>query len=76
MMGYHKNELLGRELAELPKSDKNRADLLDTINTCIRKGKVGDTSNSPHTPPQRTRLYCGFLCHIVKIGFFRDVVIK
>ena len=30
-MGYHKGELLGKELAELPKSDKNRADLLDTI---------------------------------------------
>ncbi|XP_054571118.1 high affinity cAMP-specific and IBMX-insensitive 3',5'-cyclic phosphodiesterase 8B isoform X5 [Eptesicus fuscus] len=40
MMGYHKSELLGKELAELPKSDKNRADLLDTINTCIRKGKI------------------------------------
>ncbi|XP_069606093.1 high affinity cAMP-specific and IBMX-insensitive 3',5'-cyclic phosphodiesterase 8B isoform X1 [Ranitomeya imitator] len=39
MMGYHKEELLGKELAELPKSDKNRADLLDTINTCIKKGK-------------------------------------
>ncbi|XP_068821473.1 high affinity cAMP-specific and IBMX-insensitive 3',5'-cyclic phosphodiesterase 8B isoform X7 [Capricornis sumatraensis] len=40
MMGYHKGELLGKELAELPKSDKNRADLLDTINTCIKKGKI------------------------------------
>ncbi|GAB5566980.1 high affinity cAMP-specific and IBMX-insensitive 3' [Prionailurus iriomotensis] len=40
MMGYHKGELLGKELAELPKSDKNRADLLDTINTCIKKGKT------------------------------------
>ncbi|XP_028827356.1 high affinity cAMP-specific and IBMX-insensitive 3',5'-cyclic phosphodiesterase 8B isoform X2 [Denticeps clupeoides] len=39
MMGYHKGELIGKELTELPKSDKNRADLLDTINTCIRKGK-------------------------------------
>uniref|UniRef100_A0A8C9AD36 Phosphodiesterase n=1 Tax=Prolemur simus TaxID=1328070 RepID=A0A8C9AD36_PROSS len=39
MMGYHKGELLGKELADLPKSDKNRADLLDTINTCIKKGK-------------------------------------
>lgn len=38
-MGYHKGELLGKELADLPKSDKNRADLLDTINTCIKKGK-------------------------------------
>lgn len=53
MMGYHKGELLGKELAELPKSDKNRADLLDTINTCIRKGKVGETHGAnPHTPPQ------------------------
>uniref|UniRef100_A0A8C3XLK4 Phosphodiesterase n=1 Tax=Chelydra serpentina TaxID=8475 RepID=A0A8C3XLK4_CHESE len=39
MMGYHKGELMGKELTELPKSDKNRADLLDTINTCIKKGK-------------------------------------
>lgn len=46
MMGYHKGELLGKELADLPKSDKNRADLLDTINTCIKKGKVGGTNSS------------------------------
>uniref|UniRef100_A0A7N6F9D6 Phosphodiesterase n=1 Tax=Anabas testudineus TaxID=64144 RepID=A0A7N6F9D6_ANATE len=39
MMGYHKGELIGKELTELPKSDRNRADLLDTINTCIKKGK-------------------------------------
>ncbi|XP_037340792.2 high affinity cAMP-specific and IBMX-insensitive 3',5'-cyclic phosphodiesterase 8B isoform X2 [Pungitius pungitius] len=39
MMGYHKGELIGKEPAELPMSDKNRADLLDTINTCIKKGK-------------------------------------
>ncbi|XP_028920830.1 high affinity cAMP-specific and IBMX-insensitive 3',5'-cyclic phosphodiesterase 8B isoform X2 [Ornithorhynchus anatinus] len=39
MMGYHKGELIGKELTELPKSDKNHADLLDTINTCIQKGK-------------------------------------
>ncbi|KAK5901134.1 hypothetical protein CgunFtcFv8_026033 [Champsocephalus gunnari] len=39
MMGYQKGELIGKELTELPKSDKNRADLLDTINTCIKKGK-------------------------------------
>lgn len=44
MMGYHKGELIGKELTELPKSDKNRADLLDTINTCIKKGKVCLTS--------------------------------
>lgn len=41
-MGYQKGELIGKELTELPKSDKNRADLLDTINTCIKRGKVGD----------------------------------
>nr|XP_033785222.1 high affinity cAMP-specific and IBMX-insensitive 3',5'-cyclic phosphodiesterase 8B isoform X2 [Geotrypetes seraphini] len=39
MMGYHKGELIGKELTELPKSDKNRVDLLDTINMCIKKGK-------------------------------------
>uniref|UniRef100_A0A8C5E5E1 Phosphodiesterase n=1 Tax=Gouania willdenowi TaxID=441366 RepID=A0A8C5E5E1_GOUWI len=40
MMGYHRAELVGKELTELPKSERNRADLLDAINTCIRKGKV------------------------------------
>ncbi|KAF6721736.1 High affinity cAMP-specific and IBMX-insensitive 3',5'-cyclic phosphodiesterase 8B [Oryzias melastigma] len=39
MMGYQRGEVIGKELTELPKSDKNRADLLDTINTCIKKGK-------------------------------------
>ncbi|XP_066469611.1 high affinity cAMP-specific and IBMX-insensitive 3',5'-cyclic phosphodiesterase 8B [Tiliqua scincoides] len=39
MMGYQKGELIGKELTELPKSDKNRADLLDTINMCIKRGK-------------------------------------
>uniref|UniRef100_A0A672UFG9 Phosphodiesterase n=1 Tax=Strigops habroptila TaxID=2489341 RepID=A0A672UFG9_STRHB len=39
MMGYHKGELIGKELTELPKSDKNCADLLDNINTFIKKGK-------------------------------------
>ena len=42
MMGYNKGELIGKELTELPKSDKNRADLTDTINACIKKGKVGN----------------------------------
>lgn len=40
MMGYCKGELIGKELTELPKSDKNSADLLDNINTFIKKGKV------------------------------------
>ncbi|KAK7895908.1 hypothetical protein WMY93_021233 [Mugilogobius chulae] len=39
MMGYQKGELIGKELTEMTKSDKNRADLLDTINSCIKKGK-------------------------------------
>ncbi|XP_077203456.1 high affinity cAMP-specific and IBMX-insensitive 3',5'-cyclic phosphodiesterase 8B isoform X2 [Paroedura picta] len=39
MMGYQKGELIGKELTELPKSNKNHADLLDTINTCIKRGK-------------------------------------
>ncbi|XP_075383595.1 high affinity cAMP-specific and IBMX-insensitive 3',5'-cyclic phosphodiesterase 8B isoform X6 [Mycteria americana] len=40
MMGYHKGELIGKELTELPKSDKNCVDILDTINTFIKKGKL------------------------------------
>ncbi|XP_058679245.1 high affinity cAMP-specific and IBMX-insensitive 3',5'-cyclic phosphodiesterase 8B isoform X7 [Ammospiza caudacuta] len=40
MMGYCKGELIGKELTELPKSDKNSADLLDNINTFIKKGKL------------------------------------
>ncbi|XP_061414674.1 high affinity cAMP-specific and IBMX-insensitive 3',5'-cyclic phosphodiesterase 8B isoform X1 [Lethenteron reissneri] len=39
MMGYRSGELVGRELTELPKSDRNRADLLDTITSRIKKGK-------------------------------------
>uniref|UniRef100_A0A8C5U791 Phosphodiesterase n=1 Tax=Malurus cyaneus samueli TaxID=2593467 RepID=A0A8C5U791_9PASS len=39
MMGYCKGELIGKELTELPKSDKNSANLLDNINTFIKKGK-------------------------------------
>ncbi|KAM8872562.1 high affinity cAMP-specific and IBMX-insensitive 3',5'-cyclic phosphodiesterase 8B isoform 2-T2 [Synchiropus picturatus] len=39
MMGYHRGELIGKQLTELPKSDRNRADLLDSINTCIKKGE-------------------------------------
>ncbi|NWR90491.1 PDE8B phosphodiesterase, partial [Furnarius figulus] len=39
MMGYCKGELIGKELTELPTSDKNSADLLDNINTFIKKGK-------------------------------------
>ncbi|XP_032069261.1 high affinity cAMP-specific and IBMX-insensitive 3',5'-cyclic phosphodiesterase 8B isoform X6 [Thamnophis elegans] len=38
MMGYQKGELIGKELTELPKSDRNHADLLDTINTSIKRG--------------------------------------
>uniref|UniRef100_A0A8B9RN36 Phosphodiesterase n=1 Tax=Astyanax mexicanus TaxID=7994 RepID=A0A8B9RN36_ASTMX len=39
MMGYHKGELIGKELTEFSKSDKNCADLLESINNCIKKGK-------------------------------------
>ncbi|XP_048187353.1 high affinity cAMP-specific and IBMX-insensitive 3',5'-cyclic phosphodiesterase 8B isoform X3 [Perognathus longimembris pacificus] len=59
MMGYHKGELLGKELADLPKSDKNRADLLDTINTCIKKGKIHrihrDSGDNSQTEPHPFR---------------------
>lgn len=38
-MGYQSGELIGKELAEVPINEK-KADLLDTINSCIRIGKV------------------------------------
>nr|XP_055182205.1 high affinity cAMP-specific and IBMX-insensitive 3',5'-cyclic phosphodiesterase 8A isoform X2 [Nyctereutes procyonoides] len=37
-MGYQAGELIGKELAEVPINEK-KADLLDTINSCIRIGK-------------------------------------
>ncbi|XP_061892714.1 high affinity cAMP-specific and IBMX-insensitive 3',5'-cyclic phosphodiesterase 8A-like [Entelurus aequoreus] len=39
MMGYQQHELIGKEIIEVPKSDKNKPDLLETINSCIHKGK-------------------------------------
>lgn len=39
-MGYQQGELIGKEVIEVPKSEKNKPDLLETINSCIRKGKV------------------------------------
>lgn len=38
-MGYQQGELIGKEVIEVPKSEKNKPDLLETINSCIRKGK-------------------------------------
>lgn len=40
IMGYQQGELVGKEIIEVPKSEKNKPDLLETINSCIRKGKV------------------------------------
>uniref|UniRef100_A0A8C9T0S9 Phosphodiesterase n=1 Tax=Scleropages formosus TaxID=113540 RepID=A0A8C9T0S9_SCLFO len=40
IMGYQKGELMGKEVMEVPKSEKNKPDLLESINSCIRKGKV------------------------------------
>ncbi|KAF0876227.1 PDE8A phosphodiesterase, partial [Crocuta crocuta] len=37
-MGYQAGELIGKELAEVPINEK-KADLFDTINSCIRIGK-------------------------------------
>lgn len=37
-MGYQSGELIGKELAEAPINEK-KADMLDTINLCIRIGK-------------------------------------
>jgi len=42
-MGYQSGELIGKELAEVPINEK-KADLLDTINSCIRIGKVSKRS--------------------------------
>uniref|UniRef100_A0A8C9RV14 Phosphodiesterase n=1 Tax=Scleropages formosus TaxID=113540 RepID=A0A8C9RV14_SCLFO len=39
IMGYQKGELMGKEVMEVPKSEKNKPDLLESINSCIRKGK-------------------------------------
>uniref|UniRef100_A0A8B9RN38 Phosphodiesterase n=1 Tax=Astyanax mexicanus TaxID=7994 RepID=A0A8B9RN38_ASTMX len=55
MMGYHKGELIGKELTEFSKSDKNCADLLESINNCIKKGKVSQSQkcNSLHHKDRR-----------------------
>ncbi|XP_061077100.1 high affinity cAMP-specific and IBMX-insensitive 3',5'-cyclic phosphodiesterase 8A-like isoform X2 [Conger conger] len=37
--GYQRGDLIGKEFIEMPKSEKNKPDLLETINTCIMKGK-------------------------------------
>lgn len=75
MMGYHKGELLGKELAELPKSDKNRADLLDTINTCIKKGKVGETHGTdPCALPDAFSLTVGF--HVTSSGLASLIMLQ
>ncbi|KAG9355067.1 hypothetical protein JZ751_001780 [Albula glossodonta] len=39
LMGFPKGEIIGKHLTELPKSDRNKADLLDTIDTCVKEGK-------------------------------------
>uniref|UniRef100_A0A3P9IGW7 Phosphodiesterase n=1 Tax=Oryzias latipes TaxID=8090 RepID=A0A3P9IGW7_ORYLA len=39
IMGYQQSELIGKEIIEVPKSEKNKPDLLETINSCILKGK-------------------------------------
>lgn len=38
-MGYEKGELIGKELTEVPTNEK-KADLLETINSCIKIEKV------------------------------------
>ncbi|XP_062290256.1 high affinity cAMP-specific and IBMX-insensitive 3',5'-cyclic phosphodiesterase 8B isoform X4 [Scomber scombrus] len=63
MMGYHKGELIGKELTELPKSDKNRADLLDTINTCINKGKVHKFNKEERCSGEHSQSECHSLRH-------------
>uniref|UniRef100_A0A8C5HS15 Phosphodiesterase n=1 Tax=Gouania willdenowi TaxID=441366 RepID=A0A8C5HS15_GOUWI len=48
IMGYQQGELIGKEIIEVPKSEKNKPDLLETINSCIRKGKVRYMQSSKH----------------------------
>lgn len=40
-MGYQIGELIGKELTEVPINEK-KADFLDTINSCIKIGKVSN----------------------------------
>lgn len=69
MMGYQRGEVIGKELTELPKSDKNRADLLDTINTCIKKGKVSSgRGRLPQTDPQNAAEFHGSGCLVLSAG--------
>ncbi|XP_036382368.1 high affinity cAMP-specific and IBMX-insensitive 3',5'-cyclic phosphodiesterase 8B-like [Megalops cyprinoides] len=39
LMGYQKGEIIGKELNELQKCEKNRAGMLDAISTCVKEGK-------------------------------------
>lgn len=41
VMGYQIGELIGKELTEVPINEK-KADFLDTINSCIKIGKVSN----------------------------------
>ncbi|XP_012867313.1 PREDICTED: high affinity cAMP-specific and IBMX-insensitive 3',5'-cyclic phosphodiesterase 8A [Dipodomys ordii] len=52
-MGYQSGELIGKELGEVPINEK-KADLLDTINSCIRIGKVAVSPES-HTSVSRRK---------------------
>lgn len=40
LMGYTLEELLGKDVRQLPKSDKNKPDLQEGINSQLKKGKV------------------------------------
>lgn len=42
MMGYQIGELIEKELTEVPINEK-KADFLDTINSCIKIGKVSNS---------------------------------
>lgn len=49
-MGYQAGELIGKELAEAPVNEK-KADLLETVNSCIRIGKVSEPAVPSFTFP-------------------------
>ncbi|KAG9341351.1 hypothetical protein JZ751_019457 [Albula glossodonta] len=52
VMGYQRGELVGKEVIEVPKSEKNKPDLLEAINTCIMKGKTDKFSDRLPAEPQ------------------------
>lgn len=41
-MGYTSEELVGHEMEDLPRCDKNKPELMDSIYSQLKKAKVGE----------------------------------